>query len=125
MLAACVTTTTKHYLPTPGQPRITQNQLREQLDALLRIECPRLMGGTSSALGDAEFGLEVSRGGEVMRATLDRTSGDLRMDDIFGALVAELRFEPPATTDEIARGRLTVGYSCSPTAAVSTVQVTP
>jgi hypothetical protein len=125
VLASCVTTTTRYYVPTAGEARINQSQLRERLDALLRIECPRLMGNAASALGDAGFELDVSRTGEVMRARLERSSGDGRIDDIFGALVAELRFEPPATTEEVARGRITVGYSCSPTAAVSTVEITP
>jgi hypothetical protein len=125
VLAGCVTTTTRYYVPTAGEARINQSQLRERLDALLRIECPRLMGSATSALGDAGFALEVSPTGEVMRARLERSSGDARIDDIFGALVAELRFEPPATAAAVAHGRMTVGYSCSPTTAVSTVEITP
>ncbi|MGH7718331.1 MAG: hypothetical protein ACREON_05745 [Gemmatimonadaceae bacterium] len=119
------TSTTKYYVPTAGQQRISQHQLRERLDALLRVECPRLMGQSRAAAGDADFTLEVAGTGEVARASLDRGTGDARVDDIFGGLVAELRFDPPAAAAPVARARMNVGYSCSPTAAVSTVELTP
>jgi hypothetical protein len=51
------------------------------------------------------------------------SSGDERMDEIFGGLAAQLKVDPPANvTGETIPGTLKLGYSCSPTAGTITVE---
>ena len=121
-LAACVATTTKFYVPVAGQPRLTVDELRDRSDALLRVECPRLLQGHPSATGVARLAVTVGPTGDVMRAQITATSGDEGMDAIFGALSAQLTVQaPPAGRAE--EGRLRLGYSCSPAAVATTVEL--
>jgi hypothetical protein len=123
MLAACVTSTTRDFLPTPGQ-RLTTTEARARGDAFLRAECPRLMGEDSVATGAAELGIAVDREGNVGRARLRRSSGDDRMDTLFGGLAAALRFDPPGgMRGDTLDAEIELGYSCSPRAAVMTLRI--
>lgn len=124
---ACVTSTAQYYVPNPGSPRLSTNQMRDQADAMLRVECPRLLGDRQSAFAVAELVVDVESSGEVIRARIARSSGDQRMDEIFGALAAQLKLDPPKPpAGSVAgplQGDLSVGYSCSPTAAVTSVEL--
>ncbi|MFN2397676.1 MAG: energy transducer TonB [Gemmatimonadaceae bacterium] len=125
--AACITSTTQYYVPNTAMPRLTTNQMRDQADAMLRVECPRLLGDRQSAFAVAELVVDLEASGEVIRARVDRSSGDRRMDEIFGALAAQLKLDPPSPPagNDVGplQGDLSVGYSCSPTAAVTSVEL--
>ncbi len=124
LLAACVTTTKTFYLSPPSAPRITEDELRERANEVLYVECPRLLRNRSSASGEADLTLEVAREGAVSRVRLDESSGDARLDDIFGGLAATLRLEPKerANGEREAEGAgLSISYSCSPTAAAAVI----
>ena len=121
--AGCVTTTTTSYLPTEGQPRLTTDDARDEIDGLLRAECPRLVqAGKPSA--EAHVSVDVDASGNVSAARLQTSSGDEQMDKIFGGTAARLHFQTtgqsstPTTT-----GRLRMGWSCSGSAAVSEIQL--
>jgi hypothetical protein len=127
-LGACGLGTRVYFLPSSEQERIGQNQLRDRADALVRAECPRLTAGQASATAASDFRLTVDRTGDVTRADLTRSSGDERVDAMFGALVAQLRFDPPRLMrdeEQTAVALMAVGYSCSPTVQVATVQLKP
>lgn len=121
---ACISRTSVFFLPTPGQERIGQTQLRERADALVRLECPRLMGTSQAATGAVDFRLTVDRSGDVTRADVARSSRDHRIDGFFGGLVAQLHFDPPQNmTAETTIAIMMMGYSCSPTVQVATVEL--
>ena len=120
--AGCVTRTSRLYLPSEGQPRLSADDVRDRGDTFLRAECPRLMGSKSSAAGSANYALLVGADGGVREARVERTSGDERIDEIFGALAAQLTFPAPQPASSTTAG-VTIGYSCSPGIAVTTVEL--
>jgi TonB family protein len=121
-LAAC-TTTEQYYTPATDQPRMNTDLLRDRGHNLVRAECPRLLGVRQTVTGVAHIKVDVERGGEVRRATIVHSSGDERMDEIFGGLAAQLKVDPPENfRGETMPGTLRLGYSCSPTASTITVE---
>ena len=122
--ASCVRSTQKYFVPTAGQERIDTGGLRARGDALLATECPRLKGDKDSDNGTADFTITVDRGGFVTRARLDRSSGDDRMDQLFGGLTAALQFDAPANDAGAGlESMVTVGYACSPTVNAVTFEI--
>ncbi len=121
-LGACVTRTQTFYLPPPAAHRISEDELREHANEALHIECPRLLGDRTSASGETHLTLGVDRNGDVARARLDHSSGDTRLDDIFGGLAATLRLQPSTHAQHRSEGAgLAISYSCSPGAVAVVV----
>src|SRR5687767_3241050 len=119
---AC-TTTQQYFLPSEEQPRMTTDLLRDRGHNIVRAECPRLLGVREAVTGVAHIRVDVESDGEVRRAMISHSSGDERMDEIFGGLAAQLKVDPPANVrGETIPGTLRIGYSCSPTAGTITVE---
>ena len=124
-VAAACTTTTRYYVPTEGEPRLTPNEVRDQSDALLTTQCPRLMGSNRFATGEARIIVELDRSGAVQKAQVTRTSGDEAMDAIFGALVARLQVDPPTGMNgDRGEHPIYIGYSCAPENNAITLNIT-
>ena len=124
-LAAACTTTTRYYVPTEGEPRLTPSEVRDQSDALLSTQCPRLMGGNRFATGEARIKVELDRSGAVQKAQVTRSSGDDAMDAIFGALIARLQVDPPTGMDgDRGEHPIYIGYSCAPENNAITLNIT-
>ena len=124
VVVAC-TTTTRYFVPTEGEPRLTPNEVRDQSDALLSTQCPRLMGGERFATGEARIIVELDRSGAVQNARVTRSSGDEAMDNIFGALVARLQVDPPTGMNgERGEHPIYIGYSCAPENNAITLNIT-
>ena len=124
-VAAACTTTTKYYVPTEGEPRLTPNEVRDQSDALLSTQCPRLMGSNRFATGEARVIAELDRSGTVHKAQVTRSSGDEAMDAIFGALVARLQVDPPTGMNgDRGEHPIYIGYSCAPENSATTLNIT-
>ena len=124
VVAAC-TTTTRYYVPSAGEPRLTPSALRDQGDPLLEMQCPRLLNGGRFATGQARIIAELDRTGAVRRARVTRSSGDQAMDDIFGALVARLQVDPPTgMSGETGEHPIYIGYSCAPENSAITLNIT-
>jgi outer membrane biosynthesis protein TonB len=124
-MTGCVTTTTTAFLPTPGQPRLSLDDARDEIEVLLRAECPRLLGANRPTQ-EAHVSVDVSASGDVAQARLTTSTGDEQMDKIFGGVAARLHFQAPAAGElkgDTAPGRMRMGYSCSPSAAVATIQL--
>lgn len=121
-LVAC-TTMRQYFTPSEDQPRLTTDLMRDRGHNIVRAECPRLLGARKTVTGVAHIRVDVEPNGEVRRATITHSSGDERMDEIFGGLAAQLKVDPPANvTGETIPGTLQIGYSCSPTAGTITVE---
>ncbi len=119
VVTACVTTTTRFYLPSTEQGTITEEQLRDQASALLGIECARLHANEPVASGVIVLTAEVDSAGGMRRVRVDHGSGDKRVDDIMGGLAAQLALVPPP---EGGRMRFAIAYTCSPGSAAVTVE---
>jgi TonB family protein len=121
-LVACTTTQT-YFMPSDDQPRLTTDLMRDRGHNIVRAECPRLLGVRESATGVAHIRVDVAPNGEVRRAMIAHSSGDERMDEIFGGMVAQLKVDPPSNINgETIPGTIKLGYSCSPTAGTITVE---
>ena len=115
VLAAACTTTTRYFVPSDGDTRLTPNEVRDQSDALLGTQCPRLMGGNRFATGEARIIAELDRSGAVQKAKVTRTSGDEAMDTIFGGLIVRLQVDPPTgMSGDRGEHPIYIGYSCGP-----------
>jgi hypothetical protein len=127
LTAGCVHTVTRYYVPTDGAERIGLEQLRSQADAVLHLECPRLLHGRATVYGEAALALDVDARGDVQRVHLVRGSSDARLDDVLGALAAQLHVVPPAPPAAPGAGpasvAMTAGYSCAATATAMTIQL--
>ncbi|MGQ0713856.1 MAG: hypothetical protein ACT4PJ_08990 [Gemmatimonadaceae bacterium] len=122
VLAAC-TTSTQYYTPSEEQPRLSSDLLRDRGHNIVRAECPRLIGVNETATGVAHIKLDVESDGEVRRAAISHSSGDERMDDIFGGLAAQLKVDPPANMNgETIPASVKIGYSCSRTGGTITLE---
>ncbi len=91
--AGCKSTST-YYLPTTGAPRLNQDEFREASDQILRVECPRLMGTSDFASGEARARLYLDKSGAVQKMEYTRPSPDERMNTIWGGLGARLQSDP-------------------------------
>ena len=120
-LGACVTTQTRYYVPTEGQPQLSTNEMKDEAETLLRVECPRLLHGASVATGEAQLVVDLAGDGHVSRARLARSSGDERVDAIFGGVLAQLAVDAPQN-GKATSSRVRMGYSCGPNDAVVTVR---
>ena len=110
------------FTPSPGWSRLTPGGLRDEGDAELRAECPRLLNRRPT--GEARLSLRLDTSGAVTRVVMERGTGDERMDDILGRLAVRLQFEP-ARGDRLAAQTIgaTMGYSCASTGSAITFHV--
>jgi TonB family protein len=123
-LAACVTHTTTYYKPSEGESRLDQDEFRQASDDLLKVECPRLMAPNASETGAAKIRVRYDRSGAVQQAEILHSSGDDRIDTMWGALAARLKFDPQeGQSEDLRAGIINVGYSCAPNTAVTTFQL--
>ncbi len=126
LVLACAPVVRRWYVPESGTERMGLDELRQAADLALRAECPRLLGGESSVTGEALLILEVDRSGTVLRARIERSSGDQRIDDLFGTLATRMRLDRPTSMmNDTAEGTVAMGYSCAPQAAIATIRLNP
>jgi hypothetical protein len=121
--AACTRSST-YYVPTPGEERLSQDEFRDESDQVLSVECPRLMGTSGYASGEARARIQVDRSGAVQKVEFTRPSADERINTVWGALAARLKFDPQeGQTDELRTSMMTIGYSCGKGTALTTLQL--
>jgi outer membrane biosynthesis protein TonB len=121
-LTGCMTSTAKYYVPTAGDTRLDENELRSEAEQLLRVECDRLKGGKTSVSGEGTFVLDVASTGSVQRVKVSKSTGDAALDDIFGALSARLDVEP--LQPKAGSIRMRASYFCEPDKAITTIEMT-
>jgi hypothetical protein len=123
-VVACVTSGTRVYVPVVDAQRIPNRELRERVNDLVSIECPRLLRGRPLAYGTADLTLLVDAAGLVRQARLERGSGDAAVDDIVGGLAAQLAFVRPGAGHTDPRSHhLTIAYSCAPSTSFVRVEL--
>ena len=116
--------TSTYYLPTEGQPRLNQDEFRDASDQILSVECPRLMGTSDYATGEARARVYIDKSGAVQKIQFTRPSGDERMNTAWGGLGARLQFDPQeGQTEDLRAAMVTIGYSCGKGTALTTLQI--
>ena len=122
-LPGCRSTST-YYLPTEGQPRLNQDEFRDASDQILSVECPRLMGSSGYATGEARARIYLDRSGAVQKMEFTRPSNDERMNTVWGGLGARLQFDPQeGQTEDLRASMITIGYSCGKGTALTTLKI--
>jgi len=123
VVAGCKSTST-YYVPTAGEPRLNQDEFRDASDQILRVECPRLMGTSDYATGEARARVYVDKSGAVQKIEFTRPSNDERMNTVWGGLGARLQFDPQeGQTEDLRASMVTIGYSCGKGTALTTLQL--
>ena len=121
---ACVHTITRYYLPDEHNPRFDADRAAQVLDSYLQVQCPQRLADKKPPSGDARLTLLTDTTGSVTRAELVRSSGDEMLDGLFGTVAAQLRVDSlRATAKSAVERQLHVGFSCSDSAAVSTLEL--
>jgi hypothetical protein len=120
-LAACMHSTASYYVPTAGEDRLDENELRVEADRLLSVECERLLTGKTSVSGEGTFVLDFSPTGDVQRSRVSKTTGDKELNDIFGALSAKLHVD--AAEPKAGSLRMRAGYICEGDKAITTIEL--
>ena len=116
--------TSTYYLPTEGQPRLNQDEFRDASDQILSVECPRLMGSSDYASGEARARVYIDKSGAVQKIEFTRPSKDERMNTVWGGLGARLQFDPQeGQTEDLRASMMTIGYSCGKGTALTTLQL--
>ena len=126
LLAACVSTVTRYYLPNPRNPRFDTAGAMQMLDQYLRVQCPGRLVANKTERGDVRITILTDTSGAVTRAELTSSTGDDVLDGVFGTVAAQLKVDSlRATGQPTATRRLRLGFSCTPDASGSTLEVLP
>lgn len=143
----CVLGTRRYYTPAIAEPRIGIAEMHARASMMLPIECPRVVHDRNSISATTDIALDIDTSGAVQRSQIEHGSGDQHLDDVFGALAAQLQFEAPdslpisssqpppvvsrSTTPEatqqvpLERRRLEVAYWCTPDAGTIALRLQP
>lgn len=111
------------FEPAYNVARLDADAARDHLSGALAPECRRLQQAGAVPTGEARVTVQVTPGGDVLRARLTQRTGDARIDELFGTTAARMKFEPNPSHPAAYTGRLRMGYSCSGDQAVGTIEL--
>jgi hypothetical protein len=100
LLAACVTTVTRSFVPSPRNPRYTTATAAPVLAEYVRLQCPGFRQAQRPDSGTARLAVDADSAGVATRSELVRGTGDEMLDGVFGTVAAQLTF--PRDTGEAA-----------------------
>lgn len=89
-LAACVTTTTRLFLPSPQNPIYRPAQAEPVLAEYLRLQCPAFRKAGKPDSGVVRLVVSIDSAGFARQAELRSSSGDRLVDEVFGTVAAQL-----------------------------------
>jgi hypothetical protein len=112
VLGACVTTTTREFLPSRENPIYRPAQASPVLAEYLRLQCPALRKANRPDSGRVEFAVTVDTSGFATRARLVRGSGDQLVDEVFGTVAAQLAFPRDTVRRRVRQQAVTMAYRC-------------
>ena len=120
---ACVHTVTRYYLPDEHNPRFDADRATQVLDSYLQVQCPQRIADKKRQSGDARLTLLTDTTGSVTRAELVTSTGDEMLDGLFGMVAAQLKVDSLRATSKPIPRAVHIGFSCSDSAAVSTLEL--
>ncbi|MCC6930870.1 MAG: hypothetical protein IT359_17905 [Gemmatimonadaceae bacterium] len=109
LAGACVTTTTREWLPSPANPTYTAASSQPVLAEYVRLQCAALRKAQHPDTGSARFVVDVDTAGRATRAQVVRATPDELLDGVFGTVAAQLRF--PAAP-RARREPVDIAYRC-------------
>jgi hypothetical protein len=112
LAAACVTSTTRYFLPSPQNPSYTPVQAEPVLTEYLRLQCATLRAAQKPDSGIARFLLDVDSTGITKRAELQQTTRDDVLDGVFGTVAAQLTL-PAGGSRPLRHGAVTMNFRCT------------
>jgi len=92
VLVACVTTTTRFFVPSTQNPIYRPEQATPVLAEYVRLQCPAFRQAARPDSGQVRLAIDVDTAGFATRAELTKSSGDKLLDDVFGTVGAQLVF---------------------------------
>lgn len=95
--AACVSTVTRTFLPSPQNPIYRPAQAAPVLTEYLRLQCPSFRKANRPDSGVVRFSVAIDTMGYARRAELREGSGDQLVDEVFGTVAAQLSFPRDST----------------------------
>jgi hypothetical protein len=140
LMSACVLGTTRFYTPRAAGARFDLAEMRSRASVMLPIACPRVVHERNAVFAATDISLDVDSTGAVQRAEIAHGSGDASLDDLFGALAAQLQLQPspprpaptgtlpadpPPSPAPLERRHLAVSYACASDAGTVAVQLQP
>lgn len=118
-LVACVTTTTRYFMPSTSNPIYRPEQAAPVLSEYVRLQCPDFKRASKPDSGDVRLRVDVDTSGFATRAELLNSSGNELLDGVFGTVAAQLVFPVDSTQPRRARTEnLVMSYQCSGDSAV-------
>ena len=87
---ACVSTTTRFFLPSPQNPVYTLPQAEQVLATYVRLQCEPRRKAQQPDSGSARFMVDVDTMGLATKAEMQRSTRDEMLDGIFGTVAAQL-----------------------------------
>ena len=91
-VCACVSTTTRFFMPSPQNPRYRFDQAPPVLANYVRLQCPAFREASRPDSGQVRLAVDVDTSGTATRAELTKESGDRLLDGVFGTVAAQLIF---------------------------------
>lgn len=119
LAAACVTTRTRSFLPSPQNPIYTPAKAEPVLAEYVRLQCAPLRQAQRPDSGTARFVVDVDTSGFATRAELVRGTGDETLDGVFGTVSAQLTF---ARAAKARRETVDIAFRCEQDDAHVTVR---
>ncbi|MEO7964008.1 MAG: hypothetical protein ABIT38_08880 [Gemmatimonadaceae bacterium] len=92
IVVACVSTSTRSYLPSPRNPSYAPKDAEQALRQYVQLQCAPRAAAKRADTGSAAFMVEIDSAGHASRAELRRSSSDEELDGLFGTVVAQLNF---------------------------------
>jgi hypothetical protein len=92
LVGACVSTTTRFFVPSPQNPRYRLDQAPPVLANYVRLQCPAFREAARPDSGEVRLAVDVDSTGNATRAELTKESGDRLLDGVFGTVAAQLIF---------------------------------
>jgi len=108
-VAACVTTTTRAWLPSRQNPIYTPAQAEPVLAEYTRLQCANLRRTQRPDSGTAQFVVDVDTSGLATRAELTKATPDSTLDGVFGTVAAQLTL---ARAPRERRERVSITFAC-------------
>jgi len=106
------------------EARLTAEAASDVLEEALRERCPRLLSQGGRDLGSTDVRVNVDGNGFVTSARLEPGFGDRSLDELYAGVAARMKFDPsPESGGRPYAGRLHMGYACTATTAVATVEL--
>lgn len=105
VFAACVTTKTTSYVPSPQNPTYTPAEGERALRQYVNIQCAPRKAAQRPDTGSGAFSVDIDSSGHATRAEVRRSTNDESLDGIFGTVAAQLTFAGDSALAPLVKGR--------------------